>query len=265
MRFRNPGLRALAASFAVPLAAVVFSPAVASAQDEGGPPSPEDVRKKVVEIEKLMKQAEDSLSRSLDSTSAEARAKRAAKLLDERARETTGKSADELRKLAESGAKDAAETLRRLTEESQRSAEGATEGVRRLLEETKQGGQGASAGIRWILEKAVQQSKRPGQQSPSPQPPKDGHDPQGKDPKKDPKSPEESKDPKDRQTSDDPPPPSDREKPRDPRFEKWFAELPPQVRKAYETQDWDSVPPKWREMLRAWTKRMADDLEKERK
>jgi hypothetical protein len=47
-------------------------------------------------------------------------------------------------------------------------------------------------------------------------------------------------------------------------FEVWLAELPPEVRRAYESKDWDAIPAKWRGILRDWTKKMADELEQER-
>jgi len=46
-----------------------------------------------------------------------------------------------------------------------------------------------------------------------------------------------------------------------PEAAKWLAELPPEVRRAYESRDWDAIPVKWRAILRAWTKKMADELE----
>jgi hypothetical protein len=45
------------------------------------------------------------------------------------------------------------------------------------------------------------------------------------------------------------------------RFEAWLAELPPKIRKAYESESWDEIPPKWRELLGAWTLKMAEELE----
>jgi hypothetical protein len=92
-------------------------------------------------------------------------------------------------------------------------------------------------------------------------------DPQGRKPEKKDEKPDggDKRSPQEKEKGDEPPPEGDREKPRNPEFDKWFAELPPQVRKAYETQDWDSIPPRWRELLRAWTKKMAEDLEKERR
>lgn len=265
MSHRAP--RSVAASAIAPLAlAIVLASPPALAQDAEAPPSPEEIRKKVVEIERLMREAEDSLARSLDASSAEAKARRAAKLLDQKARESTGKSAEELRKLAEDpakeGARDAAEALRRLTEEANEQATEAAEGVRKLLEETKAGGKEASRGIEWILQKAVQQGQS--QQSQGDAPPQPGGGKEPKTPKPDPKDGKQKEEPKDPGGAKKPPE-SQREKPRDPNVEKWLAELPPQVRKAYETQDWDSIPPKWRDMLREWTKKMAEDLEKERK
>jgi hypothetical protein len=250
--FRRAAAGALLAALAGP----------ALAQEQEGPPSPEEVKKKVIEIERLMREAEDSLARSLDASSAEAKARRAAKLLDEKARETTGKSAEELRKLAESGAKDAAETLKKLTEEAERKASEATEGVRKFLEETKSGASGASRGIQWVLEKAVRQGQ-PQQSQQQPQQPKG--EGEGEKPQKKPDGGKDEKDPKDREKSKEPPPESPREKPRSPKGEKWLANLPPQVRKMYEAQDWDSIPAQYKDLIRQWSKLMAEDLEKERK
>lgn len=43
-----------------------------------------------------------------------------------------------------------------------------------------------------------------------------------------------------------------------------MAQLPPQVRKAYETGEWDAIPPRWRTLIRQWTKKMAEELEQGR-
>lgn len=257
------------------LAAALLVPAVARAQESG--PSPEEVKEKVLEIERLMKSAEQSLARSTDTRSAAERAAEAArKMLDDKAQQEAGKSAEELRKEAEGGSKEAAETLERLTkaanEESQAAAKklgevlggggdgsgAAGQGIKKLIEEIKGQGQGASSGIKWLLDKAGQ-GKGSGQGKPS--------DGSGKGKQKDapdPKKPDQKK-PEDKPASDTKKPESKTEPPRSPEFQQWIAELPPQVKKAYETQDWDSIPPKWREMLKDWTKKMADDLEKERR
>lgn len=36
------------------------------------------------------------------------------------------------------------------------------------------------------------------------------------------------------------------------------------MRHAYESKDWDAIPAKWRGILRAWTLKMADELEERR-
>jgi hypothetical protein len=43
------------------------------------------------------------------------------------------------------------------------------------------------------------------------------------------------------------------------KFQAWLAGLPPQIRQSYESGSWDEVPPRWRTVLREWTKRMAED------
>jgi hypothetical protein len=140
--------------------------------------------------------------------------------------------------------------------------------VKKLLESVDGSSKGSAQGIQWILEKAVSKGGTRRQQDPSGQQPQQGEDPKGEpqkpQPKEKPKGGEDGKDPKDRQKTDTPPPPSEREKPRSPEFESWFAELPPQVRKQYETQDWDSIPPKWRDLLRDWMKKVQDEMEKGR-
>lgn len=242
--------------------ALVLLAGPAFAQDGAGPPSPEEMKEKVKEIERLMKQAEKALARSVDSrkTSEETAAK-IEKLLDEKARESTGKSADELRKMAEEGSESASQALKRLMEQAKSESSSASEGVRKLLEETRQSGQGARQGIQWILDNATSQGQGGGGgQSNKPQ--------QGSGKPKDQQGKKEPKDGKENDQKPDPQadrPESDTEPPRSPDMERWLAELPPQVRRAYETQDWDSIPPKWRDILRAWTKKMADRLEKERR
>lgn len=44
----------------------------------------------------------------------------------------------------------------------------------------------------------------------------------------------------------------------------WLAELPPQIRRAYETQSWDEIPAKWRDLLREWTRRQAEERARDR-
>lgn len=41
----------------------------------------------------------------------------------------------------------------------------------------------------------------------------------------------------------------------------WIATLPPQVREAYESNDWDAIPPRWRRLLQLWTKKLAEELD----
>ncbi len=253
-------------------AALALASRAARAQDEGEP-SPEDIKNKVVEIERLMRSAEEALARTTDTRTAEERSAEAArKMLDDMAKKETGKSADELRKEAQGGSKEAAEALEKLTkranEEAKKAAEAirkidqggdasgaAGKGVRELVEKVKGDGKGASEGIRWLLEKAVRQQQGGG----------GGEAQHEKQPN--------AAEPKDKQGKKDDLPPPDRarqptspkEPPRSPQFDAWLADLPPQVRKAYETEDWDSIPPRWREMLKEWTRKMADELEKSRR
>jgi hypothetical protein len=257
------------------VAAAVFAgalllPVVARAQDAGQGPDPEEVKKKVLEIERLMKSAEESLARSTDTRSAEERAAEAAKkILDDKAKKETGKSGAELRKEAEGGSKEAKETLERLTnsanEEAKKAAEkmtqvlnggsgsaGAGGGIKELIEKIKGDGTGASEGIKWLL-KNVREGQGQGRQSP----PKDDGGGSPKDKKPEDKKPEDQK--------SDKKPESNKEPPHSPQFEQWIAELPPQVRKAYDTQDWDSIPPKWREMIRAWAAKLSKEDGKERR
>ena len=265
------------------LAAAFLAPALAQEHEQG--PDADEVKKKIIEIEKLMKGAEEALARSTDTRSAAERAAAAAKkILDEKARQETGKSADELRKEAESGSQQAKETLERLTKSAQKEAEeaakkmtevlsgnggesggsgggaagasgGSSGGIKELIEKIRGDGQGASERMQWLLEQT-----RPGQGQGG----GGGGGQQEKQPDaKDPKKPEKNK-PEDKKPEDDKKKPESKtEPPRNPEFEQWVAELPPQVRRAVESEDWDSIPPKWREMLRDWTKKMAEESEKE--
>lgn len=301
---RSPAPRIVIAAAAA-VATALLAPA-AFAQDGEAPPGPKQMLEKVVEIERLMKQAEQSLARATSDQSAReaedaieklldeksraqtgksadqlrkeasggsaeaakalerllgesrAEARSAAdavkKLLDEKARAETGKSAEELRKLAEGGSTEAAEALRRLTEEASKQSSGASEGVRKLLESTQSSGKQASEGIEWILRQAQSKSSGGGGGG-------GGHDPKDEKDGKKPEKPKDGQKKEEPNKGEVPPPESNREKPKNPEFEKWLAELPPMVRKAYETQDWDSVPPRWREVFRAWTRKINDDLE----
>jgi hypothetical protein len=264
---RNVSTLALAA------VALLLVPTLARAQDQG--PDPEEVKRKVLEIERLMKGAEEALARSTDTRSAGERAAEAArKLLDDKAKKETGKSADDLRKEAAGGSKEAKDTLDRLMRAADGEAKQAVEkmdkvlgggagasggagtGIRELIEKVRGEGKGASDGIRWLLEKTVKQGGKGGGGG--------GHDPQEKKPDaEDPKKPDQKPEKPDEKPQSRPP--SKTEPPKNPEFEQWLAELPPQVRKAYDSQDWDSIPPKWREMLRAWTKKMAEELEQGRR
>src|SRR5262245_2121241 len=129
---------------ALAFAGALSVPALAHAQ-EGGGPDMEEVKKKILEIEKLMKSAEESLARSTDTRSAAERSAEAAKkLLEQKAKEQTGKSCDELRKEAESGSQQAKETLERLTKEAQKEAEQAAKKMTDIL--SGNGGQSGAAG-----------------------------------------------------------------------------------------------------------------------
>ena len=85
--FRRVRRAALCASFAASLsgAMVLLAPAPRALAQETPPPSPEEIKQKVVEIEKLMKRAEESLARSTSSkqTAAEA-ARRLEELIEKK-------------------------------------------------------------------------------------------------------------------------------------------------------------------------------------
>jgi hypothetical protein len=248
------------------------------AQEGGGPPSPEEVQEKIREIEKLMKKAEEALARSPSSRQdAGDAARRLEELLDEKAREQTGKSSDQLREEAKQGSTSSAEALKKLTEEARSDAakagsemervlgEGggstreAAEGVRKLLEKTKESGKEAGAGIEWLLKNAVSSSSSGGGGGgEKPKPEEKPKDPSGEKP--------ENGDPNNEKPQEVAnPPKSDQEPPRNEKFVRWIAELPPQVRRAYESRDWDALPVTWRGLLRAWTKQMAYQLENGRR
>ncbi len=207
-------------------------------------------------------------ARSEAATSAHDSAARIDELLRQRAQQQTGKSADELRREAESGSAEAAETLRRLMEEAkseaQRAAEaidevlrsggqaagGAGDGIRKLLDETQSSGDQVRAGIEWLLENAVSQGSSGG-----------GGGQQHQQREKEPQSPKEDE-PKDDPAKRDPTPPqNERDPPNTPPDEQWIMSLPDEQRKAYESRDWDAIPPRWRAIMRAWTIKMATDLE----
>ena len=153
---------------------VLLAPAPRALAQEGGPPSPEEIQKKVVEIEQAMKKAEEALARSTSGKhSADDAARRIEKLLEEKAKAQTGKSCDQLRKEARAGSEESAEALARLTREAQSEAakagagieklldesggstREASDGVRKLIESTCDSGREAKKGIEWLLEHAV--------------------------------------------------------------------------------------------------------------
>src|SRR6185369_5838474 len=102
--------------------------AFARAQDKEQGPDPEEVKKKVIEIERLMKSAEESLARSTDTrTAAERSAEAAKKILDDKAKKETGKTPQQLEQEAAAGSKEAKETLERLTNSANEEAKQAAE------------------------------------------------------------------------------------------------------------------------------------------
>ena len=125
----------------------------------------------------------------------------------------------------------AAGEIKKLLEKAGKSSGSASEGIRKILAGSKKSAEDVSKGIEWVLENATKkQSSKPKKKEPSSQKP-----------------------------------PDKIEEPKDPKGNKrWIAQLPDQIRKAYESKDWDSIPPKWRRLIRAWTKKMATDLEKDR-
>jgi hypothetical protein len=267
-------------SAALAFAGALSLPALARAQEHDEGPNMEEVKKKILEIEKLMKSAEEALARSTDTRSAAERSAAAAKkILDQKAQQETGKSAEDLRKEAESGSQQAKDTLERLTKDAQKEADeaakkmtdilsgnggqggsaggasgGSSGGIKELIEKIKGDGKAASERMKWLLDQ-----RRGGQGGGANQPQEPQKQPDAKEPEKpDKKKPEEKKPETSKKK-----PESKTEPPSNPEFVQWVAELPPQVRKAVESEDWDSIPPKWREMLRDWTKKMAEESEKE--
>jgi hypothetical protein len=267
-------------SAALAFAGAISLPALAHAQEHGDGPDMEEVKKKILEIEKLMRSAEEALAASTDTRSAAERSAAAAKkLLEQKAQQQTGKSCDQLRKEAENGSQEAKETLERLTKDAQKEADeaakkmteilsgnggqggasgssgGSSGGIKELIEKIKGDGKGASERMKWLLDQTKGgQGGGGGGQPQDQQKQPDAKEPDKPDKKKpEDKQPEASKKKPEQKT----------EPPRTPEFEQWIAELPPQVRKAVESEDWDSIPPKWREMLRDWTKKMAEESEKE--
>lgn len=235
------------------LALTSFSSA-ALAQDAGHEgPSPEEVKEKIVEIEKLMKDSEQLLAGAIDSRDP---SKRSAELIKKLINEKAGgeDAADEMRKLAEQGSKEAQEKIAKLTEEATQEA---TRRMKKLLESTG----GASGGIKKMLDSGRDQSDETGKKIEwILDNVKSSGGGSGKKKKPKPKDEKEKQ-----QEKEKPKPQSHRlDQPQSPQFDAWLAELPPQVRKAYESRDWDSIPPRWRHILRAWTKKMAEKLEKDR-
>jgi len=282
MNTRNKIVRTIGRPALLALSAAAFSliaPAPTACAQEGGPPSPEEIQQKIREIEKLMKKAEQALARSTASReSAEKAARRLEELLNEKAQEQTGKSSEQLRKEAKEGSSASAEALRKLTEEARSEAaeasagmagllgEGgnstreASEGVRKLIEKTMESGKEAGDGIQWLLKNAVSSSSSGGGGGQSHKPPM--KEPKPEKPGEEPKD-GEKKEEKPSETAK--PPKSDRDPPRNEKFVRWIADLPPQVRRAYESRDWDAIPVKWRSIMRDWTKKMADELDQERR
>jgi len=71
--------------------------------------------------------------------------------------------------------------------------------------------------------------------------------------------PEPNEKQKDEPVTDPKKPVSEKDKPADPDLAReWLATLPPEVRKAFENRDWDSIPPKWREKIRKYMKELAE-------
>ena len=146
-RSRHAALVAAAAAFLL----LVPAPR-AMAQEGGGPPSPEEVQEKIREIEKLMKKAEEALARSTSSRqNAADAARRLEELLDEKAREQTGKSSDQLREEAKQGSTSSAEALKKLTEEARSDAAKAGSEMERVLGQGGGSTREAVEGVRKLL------------------------------------------------------------------------------------------------------------------
>jgi len=81
---------------------------------------------------------------------------------------------------------------------------------------------------------------------------KDGEEPKGGEKNKDPQGSQKSKG-----KTDPPPPPTAPPSPRDPRGV-FFAQLPAKVREAVLAGDFDQVPERYRDLIREWTKKLAE-------
>ena len=142
---RNPRLRSLTVAAALAVLAPATSLVALAQEHGGGGPDPQEVLKRVIEIEHLMKDAEKALARSTDANAARTAEDRIEKLLDEKAQAQAGKSAEQLRKDASGGSAEATETLRRLLEESKTEANAATKSVEKLLDEKARSQTGKSS------------------------------------------------------------------------------------------------------------------------
>ena len=256
-------LRTWTAAAALAAALAGLAPA-ALAQDAEGP-SPDEILEKVKEVDRLMKQAETSLAKALDGkASSEDADALIEKLLDQKSREQADCSASELRDRARSGSKEAQETLAKLIREATKEVQAqvakrmeelaqggqgsrsASEGIRKVLENGRSESAGVSKGIQWLLDNATsRQGNGPNS------PPQQREQEQQDKPKQNPDKADQDK------------PESETEPPSTPEAEKWLADLPPQVRKAYETRDWDSIPVRWRRIIKLWTLKMRQELDKE--
>ena len=167
---RSTSRSARRGTFVVALAAVLALAAPTAQAQDGEPPGPDEIREKIVEVERLMKKAEATLARATSSeTSAAEAARRIEELLEKKAQAKTGKSCEQLRKEARDGSAESAEVLKRLTEEAKRDAAEAgaamkklveeggdttresAKGVRALIESTCESGKQAREGIEWLL------------------------------------------------------------------------------------------------------------------
>ncbi len=153
--------------------------------------------------------------------------------------------------------------------EAAEAGEAAKEKIDALLRQGGEDGQKAVDKMTEILENAPQQQGQgegQEQQQPDSEEEKRRREQERQMQERDPKNSADGQQPKDGQKKEgepDPatqkPPDSGRENPSEPDPNAdWLANLPEKVRQAYLNGEWEVIPPKWRELIEAYTKKVAE-------
>ena len=150
---------------------------------------------------------------------------------------------------AEEQARGAAEAIEKLLRQSEKSGAEAAEKMKEILEKAPQGGGGGSGEQEDPSQGEDEKRKQDERKVDERDPMNSGHENQ-------PKDGEENKDDPSSATKK---PESEKDDPSNPDpKEDWLSRLPEKIRLAYKNGEWERIPEKYRQLIEAYTKRMAE-------